>query len=135
MSELSTLSRYRNFKDSIREVKWFKNGHKYSLMMKARSDTLKLNWRNHGFDENDKKCPLCKEQTETLQHFLLDCHQLQEARNKYLVLQKPRIEDEEKIMNKMLLLKEDDTDHEYYLNMIKHIWAVRTEKLKKEPDE
>ena len=64
IAEKSTLTRYRTQKNIIEETKWFRNGFKYSLLMKARADVLKLNWRNHGDNEN-MMCKLCNEQTET----------------------------------------------------------------------
>ena len=53
----STLELYRNHKKQIDEEKWFKNGNKYSIMMKCRSDTLSLYWRNRT-NELEKLCPL-----------------------------------------------------------------------------
>ena len=101
MINLSTLSRYRSQKESIQETKWFRNGNKFSLMMKARANVLKLNWRNQG-NEELKKCSLCKCHIETIDHFLLDCDKLQLIRNKYLILQRPQILDADSIINKML---------------------------------
>ena len=47
-----------SMKQHIKEEKWFKNGAKYSLVMKARSDTLELGRRNWVTDE-EKICKLC----------------------------------------------------------------------------
>ena len=37
MSTKSTLTIYREYKEKIYEVKWFRNGQKYSVIMIARS--------------------------------------------------------------------------------------------------
>ena len=66
----STLTVYISMKQHIKEEKWFKNGAKYSLMMKARSDALKLGWRNWATDE-EKICKLCGHEIETNKRFLL----------------------------------------------------------------
>ena len=63
-------------KQHIKEKKWFKNGAKYLLMKKARSDTLKLGWRNWAIDE-EKICKLCGHEIETNKHFLLRCFKLE----------------------------------------------------------
>ena len=101
------MKRYREEKQKIEEVKWFKNGYKFSVMMQARSDTLLLGWRDFK-DEKGKLCKLCNQMVvETLEHFLIKCPGLQEVRNKYVFLQLPRQEDEEALIKMMLLLKID----------------------------
>ena len=43
-------------------------------------------WRNRfrpDAEENDQLCPLCRQETETLEHFLLDCEELVYLRNRY----------------------------------------------------
>ena len=54
-----TLKRYMENKVNILEEKWFKNANKYTLIMKGRSDTLNLKWREWGSEE-EKICPLCR---------------------------------------------------------------------------
>ena len=49
--------------------------------MQARSDSLKLAWREWGND-NSKNCPLGCEILEDLQHFLVRCEKLQMVRNR-----------------------------------------------------
>ena len=74
-------------------------------MMKARSNTMKLRWRNWGTDE-EKICQTCNCEVETLEHFLIDYHPLQEVRNQVVDLQWPKNEnDKEENISKMLLLK------------------------------
>ena len=40
METKTTLMRYRNEKINICEEKWYRNGAKYTIIMKARSNTL-----------------------------------------------------------------------------------------------
>ena len=124
IAEKTTLTRYKNYKNNIEEIKWFKNGFKYSLMMKARADALKLNWRNHR-DEANKICDLCKEQIETLEHFLIDCNKLQLIRNKFSILQRPMNNNKESIISKLLLLDFEDDNVNYYINILSQLWITR----------
>ena len=78
MEEKKTLEAYRKNKSKIEETKWFRNGYRYSIMMKVRSNTLSLKWRER--NEEDKKCLLCRRGNETLEHFLLDCSVLERVR-------------------------------------------------------
>ena len=54
MEEKSTLVFYRRKKRLIREEKWFKNGHGFTTMMKARSNTLQLILRER--EDGNKIC-------------------------------------------------------------------------------
>ena len=128
MEKKSTLTIYKN-KDNIKEVKWFRNGLKYNIMMKARSNTLDLRWREWATNE-EKICKLCNKQIETLQHFLLDCDNLQSCRNKYIELQLPRIEDNLAIIIKILLLgKETKINEIYFIDMLHDMWVNRKKLL------
>ena len=124
----STLQRYKEYKNFIEETKWFRNGFQYSLMMKARADVLKLNWRNHG-DTPNKLCKLCNEQNETLEHFLIDCNKLQIIRNKHTILQRPMIENKETIISKILLLDFEEDNIKYYLSILSQLWTTRNQLL------
>ena len=72
MQNKSTLTMYRN---NIQEKKWMKNGQKCSTMMKIRSNSLKLRWREFN-NAADKFCNLCSTEVGTLEHFMLDCIKL-----------------------------------------------------------
>ena len=125
MENKSTLSIYRNFKTDIQEESWFFNGKKASIMMKARSDTLMLNWREFGM-ESVKTCKLCCCEVETLVHFILDCNCLQEVRSRYVELQRPMVENKSKLIALILLLdRRDGASVEYYVNMLWDIWCAR----------
>ena len=103
MMNKSTLSLYSQYKLNIEEESWYINSFKHSIMMKVRSNSLKLNQRNWGF-EQQKICSLCNEGIETPEHFILLCHKLQSSRNEYIELQKPFKEDNRKIIASVILL-------------------------------
>ena len=118
MESKSTLNIYREYKMDIREEAWFLNNHKANIMMKARSNTLKLNWREFG-TESAKICKLCSEGIETLEHFLIDCDRLQELRSRYLELQRPIVQNKNDLMASVLLLgSEGDGGAEYYMELL-----------------
>ena len=127
MIEKSSLNIYRKFKTEIEEVKYFRNGFKWELMINARANTLKLGWRDWGLEE-EKICKMCRGGIEDLRHFLLECPKLEPIRNKYLELQRPRMEDELDIIGIILLLKGKPNylQTQKYLDMIWDIWRQRT---------
>lgn len=125
MEEKVTLDRYRCFKTVIKEEKWFKNGEKYILMMKARSNTLNLEWKSWGTDE-EKICKLCNEEDEDMKHFLVKCNPLQQIRQQCLELQRPNCEQMEETMNRLLIFTETRTEKiEENINFLYKLWLKR----------
>ena len=122
----TTLKRYIEEKEKVEEVKWYRNGFKYSLMMQARSNTLQLGWRAFR-DEENKSCQMCSwQEVETLEHFLLRCPSLQKARDKYLFLQLPRQENEENLIKNLLLLRTDlEVPTHTVPNCVAELWGAR----------
>ena len=96
----------------------------YDARLQARSDTLKLGWRDF---EGDKMCKICNDsQIETLTHFILDCPKLQMIRNKQIMLQLPRIQNHASIMKIILLHgKECNDTTNSMLNLIQELWSYR----------
>ena len=128
MENKTTLFFYKNKKD-ISEIKWFRNSYKHTIMMRARSNTLNLAWRDWSLNAS-KNCKLCDGEIETLKHFLLDCPALQIYRNEYICLQLPRNTDENSIITEILLLSyEYDYPPIYYIDMIFYVWKKRNEIL------
>ena len=98
-------------------------------MMRARSDTLKLQWREWA-TESGKMCRMCKTQVETLDHFLVDCSKLQETRMKYIELQWPKGEKVDELINRILLLDERNRENsEYYIDMLWDLWMERKKQM------
>ena len=131
MNKGSTLAMYSQFKKHPQEVKWFRNGQKYFNMMRARSNTLKLGWREFESDE-DKICKICSEnKVETLKHFILDCPGLQNTRNKFILLQLPRIENSDNILQKILLYEcnNEETSSQQMIEIVNVLWQKRNKLL------
>ena len=82
INEKSTLAIYRNFKQQRKEEGFCNNTMESVLLFKARSNCLKLNWRNR-FLGGDIGCKLCGEREETLEHFLLECPGYREERMEF----------------------------------------------------
>ena len=98
-------------KQHIKEKKWFKNGAKYLLMKKARSDTLKLGWRNWAIDE-EKICKLCGYEIETYyNHFLLRCFKLDFVRILYSILQITQNQNED-FLNEIMLYSDESLKYQ-----------------------
>lgn len=73
---------YRQFKTRISEINWFDNSEKSMLMLRARLNTLNLNWKKK-HTRGSTNCPLCDSELENLEHFLLFCAGYSEGRQKY----------------------------------------------------
>ena len=131
MENKSSLLIYRSFKVQIEEIKWFRNGGKWSIMIAARANTLRLGWREWELEEG-KICKLCREENETLEHFLIVCCELQETRSKYCELQMPRIENNNIIIGEILMLTNNHNgeDSQYFVNMLWDLWNMRSKAIK-----
>ena len=130
MEERVTLQYYKSGKIMIKEEKWFKNGLRYNTMMKARSNTLQLRWRER--NNEDKICLLCRKEEETLEHFLLNCKELQKYRDQCILLQLPRNNQaEDKLINKMILLEEDEVHNKnIFITILSKMYNVRNQIVK-----
>ena len=93
-------------------------------MMRARANSLRLGWRNFGSEE-DRRCQLCRAEVETLEHFLIDCNELQEARSRHLILQRPQIQSRENIIDKILLFETQGGETECHISIVAQLWALR----------
>ena len=82
MNNKKSSTLYRTHKNNIEEIKWFRNGYKLNILMRARAKALGLNWRKT--DPAEKMCDLCLSNEETLKHFVLDCPKLQNSRNSFI---------------------------------------------------
>ncbi len=82
--------------------KWIRNSMGSMLLIRARTNTLKLNWRNR-FTGEEERCPGCEDQ-ETLEHFLLHCKEYAAIRSKIVCLQQPYPENTASITARILIL-------------------------------
>ena len=61
----------------------------------------------------DTTCHLCKEESENMAHFIMNCKKLDGTRREILILQQPRTENEEVIWIDLLLnIEENDGEME-----------------------
>ena len=77
----STLDYYRQGKSEIREER-YDNGWGSRLVFMVRSNTLRLGWRRR-FTGGETVCGVCGEGEESLEHFLVDCREMMEVRERY----------------------------------------------------
>ena len=83
----STLAIYNRFKTSIKEEnEIYDNTEESKLLFKARTNTLNLKWRDRfrpNSEVQDRNCPMCLQEEETLEHFLLSCQSTSSIRDKH----------------------------------------------------
>ncbi|CAL4202529.1 unnamed protein product, partial [Meganyctiphanes norvegica] len=75
---------YRIFKTEIKEEQCYDNRLESIILFQARANTLELNKRKR-YKQEDPKCELCGYKEENLIHFLIECKELEESRNKELI--------------------------------------------------
>ena len=56
MADKETLRIYKIYKKDVEEISWFGNTVKTKLLIKARTDTLDLNWRGRFKNRDMKFC-------------------------------------------------------------------------------
>lgn len=130
--EKSTLSIYRIHKNNIKEESWIDNTEETTLMTRARTNTLSLNWRNR-YQGKSEVCPYNDSDKETLEHFVLECRGYESIRRKFNILSSNENENKEELLAQILLFnvsnnKEMQEKKEY----IKEIWKARYKKEKEE---
>ena len=112
----------------MEEITWFDNTAKTKLLMRARTDTLDLNWRSK-FKNLDTKC-MCGCVCETLEHFILHCELYKEVRMRYEILQQPYIENECEIMSDVLGFRTSDRKAiNIRKDLISELWKTRKIKI------
>ena len=80
LENLKSLKVYRDDKKDIKEEGIYENSEASKHFFKARTNSLELNSRTHFLRNGNRLCDLCEEE-ETLEHFLLNCEQLETKRN------------------------------------------------------
>ena len=100
MKGKATLRIYSKYKENIKEISLYENSVKTKILIKAPTDTLKLNWREK-YKGKTTSC-FCGYEIETLEHFLLDCELYKEIRQKILLTQQPYRENTEDLIANIL---------------------------------
>lgn len=122
-----SLTLYRQYKPDIEESDFYENDEASTLLMRCRSNTLKLNTRNRHTNGNTQ-CTQCNtNQDETLEHFLLHCDAYRHYRQQLPFLETDTITDEEKLAN--LLLFTDKQSVAKKKEIILHMWRQRAQQL------
>ena len=116
---------YKNFKAQIKDDGCYDNSFSSNLLFKARSNTLKLKIINR-HKKGDISCDLCGDEKEDLVHFLLDCKELDSARNKDII-KEFYDNDKEYMIGKILHSKEEI---ETVKKMIESMWNHRKRIIK-----
>ena len=93
----STLWLYRQFKDEMREED-YEGGERSKVWYRARTNCMWLGDRS-----GEEKCQICGVETlENLEHFMLECRELEGERMGAIELQRPREENSTEIMGRFL---------------------------------
>ena len=117
----SSLALYKNYKKVIKEEEVYDNTFASVLLFRARTGTLGVNRQNRHVG-GDTNCYYCKDIEENLIHLMLDCPQYNKERIKVKELQKPYIEDREKILGNFLF-NENNIDKKK--DILYRIWKLR----------
>ena len=125
-----TLTYYNKFKTEIKnEERIYGNNQESKVLFRARTNTLELQWRKKFINESTI-CQLCKEEEETLEHFLLDCQNLNNVRKECILLMKPQHENRDTIVKYLLLFEiENEKDIAKYKKILLKMWRERKEIL------
>ena len=81
MQHKSTLNIYEKFKKTLGEENWVDNTEESKLLIRGRTNTITLNWRNI-YQGKSEEYLCCGFETETLKYFLLECPQYNEIKRK-----------------------------------------------------
>ena len=122
----TTLELYNKFKNNIKnESNLYDNSEESIILFKAKTNTLPLYWRNRyqqNINDIELLCPLCKRNIETLHHFLLECAELMNIRQKYNFCQS---ENQDKILENTLCFNEQIEGKA----LLKEMWTKRKRKI------
>ena len=132
MEQKSTLHIYRKYKRHIQEEKWIDNTEGSKLLVRGRTNSLTLNWRNRHQGKSEQ-CPACGHETETLEHFLLECASYNTIKTQFNFLQELQNKSsEEKLTNILILEKLTSTEIEDRKSYMKAIWKTREKKTQQQ---
>ncbi len=106
----STLSLYCKYKQKVNdEQRLYDNSPSTTTLFRARTGMLQLNEKNR-YKGEDTTCDLCKQETETIGHFLLECTSLNSTRTHIIDLQRPYQENVDSTLAQFLLFGDVDDD-------------------------
>ena len=117
MATKSSLELYRKHKTEIKQEEMYYNDRKSEIWFRLKTNCLFFKKKN-----NPNLCELCGKENEDIKHFLLSCDKLETIRNQYIGLQRPHIEDTDKILIELIYNKEDAEDKK---DLIEKMWNKR----------
>ena len=79
MERKSTLKWYRK-REKPEAIKWHMGDQGSKLLAKARSGTMEVKSRNR--NEEDQNCSICRDERETIEHFIVECPGYREQRGR-----------------------------------------------------
>ena len=123
MASKKSLEYYRIYKKEVKQEEEYENNRNADLWFRSRTNCLYLSDRN----KSDKRCKLCGDEVEDIEHFLLECIYLEETRRESTYLQRPRREsNRETIMT--FLYSDEHTEHRRIVN--EKLWTKRNALMK-----
>ena len=125
LREKSSLSIYRLMKENIKEETIYENNFASVLWYRARANTLPLENRKR-FQDQDTTCKICQKESEDILHFLLECEAYTKERSKIIELQRPYMEDKERIVGEFLFEEKNLFNKKKTLETI---WKIRKDKM------
>ena len=125
MQTKQSLSIYRKYKKEIKDERIYDNTIPSELLFRARSNTLALNIEKRHRGESTR-CELCYRGEEDLQHFMLECRELEEKRDQNLMMKHWSPDKEEMIGNMIFDLEETDK----IKAMLMRMWHKRKTEIK-----
>ena len=127
MQEKVSLSLYRKWRKEIGgQEELYDNSEASTFLFKCRTNNVNLGDRKR-FNNQPTKCIMCDYEYEDLNNFLLYCPAYNQQRNKILMLQRPYIQDEQKIIGELLFEKKLS---EHKKETIYIFWKIREQKIK-----
>ena len=125
VSSKTSLNLYMKRKKEIREEQIYNNRPSSIILYKARTNCLPLNDRKQFTGENTMYI-LCDETIETIEHFILKFPAYNDIRKRSIALQRPYIENAQKIVGDFLF--NEDTMNENK-DILYTIWRKRDRKI------
>ena len=125
VSSKSNLNLYMERNKEIREEQIYNDRPSSIILYKARTNCLRLKDRKRLTVENTM-CILCDKTIETLEHFILECPAYYDIRKRYGDLQRPYIENAQKIFGHFLF--NEDTMNENR-EILYTIWIIQDRKI------
>ena len=88
------------------------------LLFQCRTNTLKLKWRQ-SFEGGAVDCLLCREEKDSVRHFVMECGELQEIRRQYGVYETEALEEV------LMFMEKSEEKVNQFKKMLEEMWRMR----------